>query len=107
MSASPKRPITDDEREACNLLRGVSMPPASWDKRFNRDVLATALETGMIGEKSAPQLWRLLIRYRRQWESQRKSELLAMAEKLAAPDFRKLQAALRQQAEIDEQRKKY
>lgn len=102
-----KLPITDNEREAIKALQQVRFLPASWDKRFNRDVLSVALETGMLGEKSVPQVWRLFIRYRRQISCPRKSELLALAQQRSAPDFRKVNAAAREQARIDEMKRKY
>lgn len=104
-----KHPLTYNERQAIESLRGVTFTPASWDKRFARDVLFPALETGMLGEKSVPQLWRLFIRYRRQvrCSSYDRARLMAVAEKWAAPDFRKVNAAAREQAEIDALKKKY
>jgi hypothetical protein len=107
MSSSPKRPVTADEMIALAAIARVGMSCGSWDKRFARDTLSTARETGMIGEKSAPQLWRLFIRYRRQIGCPRKAELLKIAERLAAPDFRKQRAAANEQAKIDALKSKY
>lgn len=100
-----KHPLTDNEREAIKCLEGVGMPCGCWDKRFRRDVLSPALRTGMLGEKSVAQLWRLFIRYRRQISHPRKAELLKLAEKWSAPDYRKLRAAENEQARIDAMRK--
>lgn len=98
-----RRPMTQDERDAYQAICGhVTMPVASWDKRFFRQ-----LNTEAISEREAPQLWRLFIRYRRQTVHPRKSELLRMADSLAAPDYRKQQAALNAQARIDELKRKY
>lgn len=100
MSASTKRPLSSDEAEAIAMLRGVTFTPASWDKRFAAH-LQDCSAVGMIGEKAAPQLWRIFIRYRRQTHGPRKAELLAMASQLSAPDLRKVAAAQREQARID------
>ena len=102
-----KHPLTDNEREAIKCLEHVGMPCGCWDKRFRRDVLSPALQTGVLGEKSVPQLWRLFMRYRRQINHPRKSELLKLAEKWSAPDFRKINAAAREQARIDELKEKF
>lgn len=109
VKSSPKHPLTDDERAAIRGLIGVTFPVASWDKRFFRDVLHPALEAGMIGERSAPQLWRIFIRYRRQVRipNPEYSRLLKVASELSAPDYRKQQAALNAQAKIDEMKRKY
>lgn len=107
MGASPKRPLTTDEAEAIRMLRPVSFPVGSWDKRFAHGVLNFALSTGEIGEASVPQLWRIFIRYRRQTSGPRKAILLANAENLSAPDFRKQQAAARAQARVDAAKAKY
>lgn len=104
-----KHPITDNERAAIIALRRVTFPVASWDKRFARDVLFPALDAGMLGEKSVPQLWRLFIRYRRQLNLTHAEyvRLMELAEKWSAPDFRKQQAAAKEQAEIDALKQKY
>lgn len=107
MSASPKHMLTTDERDAIEALRGVGMPCGCWDKRFRRDVLWPALDAGTLGDKAAPQLWRILIRYRRQLNHPRRADLLRIAATLAAPDFRKQQAALRAQAEIEREKQRY
>lgn len=86
------------------MLRGVTFTPASWDKRFAAH-LQNCLRVGTIGEKAKPQLWRIFTRYRRQTSGPRKAQLLGIAEQLAAPDFRKQQAALAEQARINEMRK--
>lgn len=100
MSASPKHDLTQDERDAITMLRGVTYPSASFDKRFSAH-LQDCLKIGTIGEKARPQLWRIFIKYRRQTAGQRKVQLLAYAETQAAPDLRKVNAAAREQAEID------
>ena len=83
------------------------MTPASWDKRFNRDVLSQVPNTGTISEKAAAQMWRLLIRYRRQTSASVRAELMKVAEEKAAPDFRKQNAAANEQAKIDKLKEKY
>lgn len=94
--------MTVEERTIFHHLQGVTMPVASWDKRFFRSLCQNALST-----KEAAQLWRIFIRYRRQMSFPEKAQLLQLAESLAAPDFRKQQAALRDQARIDELKAKY
>lgn len=106
MSASEKNILNDDEAEAIQMLKGVTFPVASWDKRFARH-LQECLLSRAIGVKAKPQLWRIFIKYRRQTGGPRKAELLKLAEGMAAPDFRKQQAALREQARIDEMKAKY
>ena len=87
-----RRPMTACELEAVKCLGQVRYPPASWDKRFARSM------SGMttITDKEAPQVWRLLKRYRRQISSPHKANLLMMADELAAPDFRKQPALQRE-----------
>ena len=95
-----RRPMTADESLAYHAMCGhVRFPAASWDKRFFNQLRENA-----ISDKEAPQLWRLFIRYRRQIGYPR---LLKIAESLSAPDFRKQQKALSEQARIDEMKKKY
>lgn len=100
MSASPKRPMSNDEAEAIAMLRGVTFPVASYDKRFAAHLQECAT-CAIIGEKAVPQLWRIFIKYRRQTRGVRKAQLLGIAEQFAAPDFRKVNAAAREQARID------
>lgn len=91
---TPRRQVTADERIAIQCLGTVSYPVASWDKRFARSM--AGMET--ITEKEAPQVWRLFIRYRRQFFHPEKARLLALAEKLSAPDLRKQAALQHEQA---------
>lgn len=51
-----------------------------------------AASIGAESQNQASQLWRLFIRYRRQMDFPDKQRLLTVAEKLAAPDFRKERA---------------
>lgn len=95
-----RRPRTDDENVAISQMACVRFPVGSWDKRFYRSI--SSVDT--ITEKEAAQLWRLFIRYRKQVRSPDKGRLLALAEKLAAPDFRKLEAARKAQTRINEMR---
>lgn len=101
-----KHPLTTEEREAIEALQGVRFPVASWDKRFARDALGHALATGELGDKAAPQLWRLFIRYRRQIYTKYLT-LMPIANKLAAPDFRKQQAEARALERLEKIRKEY
>lgn len=86
------------ERMVC-----VTFPVASWDKRFYRSLSSGEL----ITENESAQLWRLFIKYRKQMSFPDKARLLAVAEKLAAPDFRKLEADRREQTRIEEEKAKY
>ena len=104
MSTSLKHELSQDEADAIDMLRHVTFTPASWDKRFAAH-LQDCRRFGTIGEKARPQLWRIFVRYRRQTTGPRKAELLKLAEAQAAPDFRKQQAALNEQARIDGMRK--
>lgn len=59
--AVPRREMTKDEQVVVQCLKGVTTPPACWDKRFIRDVGYG----GLITEKEAAQAWRLFQKYRR------------------------------------------
>ena len=102
--------LTDEETIALAALGTCTFPVASWDKRFVRSLFELP-KTGQmhqgLTDKERPQLWRLFIRYRRQIDCPRKKELLGIAEKLSAPDLRKLAAAQREQAEIDRLKQRY
>lgn len=102
MSASPKRPMTEEEVVAATMLQHVNAPPASWDKRAIATIrFSLTLTPPLIGEKMVPQLWRLLYRYRRQLKHPKRAFFLKMAEQRMAPDLRKQQAALNEQSRID------
>ena len=92
--------MTPDEMQVLERMHGVTFPVCSWDKRFYRNL--SGCET--ISEKESAQVWRIFIRYRRQMDFPDKARLLAIAEKLSAPDLRKLAAVAREQARIDELR---
>lgn len=96
-------PMNEDEKIARDCLKGVRMLPASFEKRFRNYIV----EMDTISEREAPQLWRLLIRYRRQWDHPDKQRLLIVAEKLCAPEFRKQNAAIEAQRRIDEMKEKW
>lgn len=95
--------MTPDEMQAVERMNVVTYPVASWDKRFMRSLS----EAETISDKESAQLWRLFIKYRRQMSFPDKARLLEIARRLAAPDFRKLAAAQREQARIDELKAKY
>ena len=96
--------MTSDELQAVEQMKCVTFPCGCWDKRFYRDCLSCQ---SAISEKAAAQLWRLFIRYRRQMSFPDKGRLLGLAEKLSAPDFRKLAKMEREQAEINAMKAKY
>jgi hypothetical protein len=104
-----RRFATDDEKIALDMLRGCRFPVASWDKRFIRHLgeVFYLLPEASISDGEAPQLWRIFIKYRAQMRGPELQRLLPIAQKLAAPDFRKLNAATREQAEIDQLKQKY
>ena len=110
----PKRIVAEitrnwdgEEVDQKSLNRPPLMPCGSWDKRFRREVLCNAEVSGKISDKAAAQLWRLVIRYRRQIVHPEKSVMMKIAEEKAAPDFRKQNAAANEQAKIDEMKRKY
>lgn len=76
-----KREMTADERVVVPLLATVRYAPATWDKRFAREI-QYALKEGLITEGQSGQVWRLFWRYRRQIVCPDKERLLEMAEKL-------------------------
>jgi len=78
-----KREMTADERLVVPLLATVRYAPATWDKRFAREI-QYALKEGLITEGQSGQVWRLFWRYRRQMVCAEKARLLEMAERLAA-----------------------
>jgi len=102
MKSTVRTPLSAEEMIAVAALKFCTFPVASWDKRFVGQLTAQGLS-----EKERPQVWRLFIRYRRQINCARKKELLKLAESLAAQDFRKLEAAKREQTRIDELKREY
>lgn len=93
-----RREMTADEAAAARCIwTQVTFPVGHWDKRFMREL------PDEITEKQAAQLWRIFKTYRRQIQHERKAELLALAEKLGAPDLRKVRA--QEQAEAEERRR--
>ncbi len=78
-----RRPMSADEAAAARCIwTQVTFPVGHWDKKFMRGL------PDEITEKQAAQVWRIFKTYRRQIEHERKAELLALAEKLGAPDLR-------------------
>lgn len=94
---SNRRARTSEETLAIAQMRCVTYPVGSWDKRFMRAISSS----DTITDKESSQLWRLFIRYRRQINFPAKTRLLALAEKLGAPDLRKVNKAAVEQARID------
>lgn len=60
--------MTDAERAAARALSGCRLPPASWIKRFSRDMAARAEQTdaAALSEKQREWLWKLTHKFRRQ-----------------------------------------
>jgi hypothetical protein len=76
--------MTADEALAVKCIRAqVTFSVGHWDKKFMRELPEE------ITEKQAAQGWRIFKTYRRQIQHERKAELLALAERLGAPDLRK------------------
>lgn len=80
----PRRDLTADEAIIIPLLSGVSYTPASFDKRFAREIQGVQ----QITEGQSQQVWRIFKRYRRQISHLDKDRLLAIAQTLAADDLR-------------------
>lgn len=95
-----RTPNTEQERGAIMALKRCGFAPCSWDKRF-----VGMLQLDTMTAKERPQMWRLVIRYRRQITNNRVHgitnklkryeatcevvNLLHVAAQNAAPDFRK------------------
>lgn len=92
-----RTPTSPEERIAVEALGRCAMIPGSWDKRFNRQ-----LSPDQLSDKERPQVWRMFIKYRRQIAHPRKAELLELAARLSAPDFRKQQALERERAKYED-----
>lgn len=75
---------SDDEALACSVLGQLKCPPASFDKRFCRNME----NAEQISDRGAAQLWRIIYRYRRQIHHPRKAHLLKIAEDMKASDYR-------------------
>ena len=61
------RPMAEAERELARALSGCKFTPASFDKRFARDMRGIAESlTPQVTEKQAALLRRMITRYRRQ-----------------------------------------
>lgn len=82
--AIPRREATEWEIKAIKCLIQPTYTPASFDKRFAREIQGTQ----QITEGQAAQVWRCFKRYRRQITHPEKDAMLAMAESLAAPELR-------------------
>lgn len=81
----PRRDLTEEEKTIIPLLwEQVNYTPASFDKRFAREIQGVQ----QITEGQSAQVWRLFKRYRRQIKHPEKDKLLVMAEQWAAPELR-------------------
>ncbi len=81
----PRRELTEYEKIIIPLLwEQVNYPPASFDKRFAREIQYVK----QITEGQSGQVWRLFKRYRRQIKHPEKDKLLVLAEQWAAPELR-------------------
>lgn len=98
-----RRLMTPDEMQAVDRMGVVTYPVASWDKRFMRNLSGGE----MISDKESAQLWRLFIKYRRQFSFPDKARLMAFAQVHAAPDLRKIAAEQRKQWEAQDKLREY
>jgi len=81
----PRRELTEHEKIIIPLLwEQVTYTPASFDKRFAREIQGVQ----QITEGQSGQVWRLFKRYRRQIKHPQKDMLLVLAEQWAAPELR-------------------
>jgi hypothetical protein len=81
----PRRELTEHEKIIIPLLwEQVTYTPASFDKRFAREIQRVQ----QITEGQSGQVWRLFKRYRRQIKHPEKDKLLVLAEQWAAPELR-------------------
>lgn len=78
------RDLTEEEAQAASCLNQITFPPASFDKRFGRNMH----EATRITDKGALQLWRIIHRYRRQITHPNKAQLLKIAEERKPEDMR-------------------
>lgn len=96
MNPSTHRDMTDDERSAAAMLKGVSFPMLSYDNRMGKSFWQR-VDAGSpkITERETPQLWRIFHRYRRQIHShpggwQEFKRLVNYARDHSAPQFNRL-----------------
>lgn len=67
MTALIRRPMTDDEKKATQILNLCTFTPASYNKRFARDMESIARsDDAQITERQGRVLWKLFYMYRRQ-----------------------------------------
>lgn len=83
-----REPVTDIERRAIRITAGVVFPPATWAKRFCRD-LRSMLDvcehqhaTPKLTEKQREALWKTVHRFRRQIAD---ADVLVAAEAFLSP----------------------
>lgn len=79
-----RRDVTEWEAEAIKCLGPLSYTPASFDKRFAREIQGVQ----QVTEGQSQQIWRLFKRYRRQITHPDKDAMLAMADQFAATELR-------------------
>lgn len=78
------RDLDELECLATKVVGGLSYSAACFDKRFAREIRGVTKAT----EGQMAQVWRLVWRYRRQIQHEKRAELLAVAQVRAAEDFR-------------------
>lgn len=89
------REMTPMEIEAAKLLRSVTFPFASYDKRMASTMFVKldGPQPPQITDKQSLYLWRLIYRYRRQISHPNKRFFLKTAQELMEPPFRKKELA--------------
>lgn len=78
------RDLDELECLAVNMVGRLSYPAACFDKRFAREIAGVTKAT----EGQMAQVWRLVWRYRRQIQHEKRAELLAVAQVRGVVDFR-------------------
>ena len=80
MTRATFRDMTDVERRAASALRSARYAPATFDKRFARNL---RVESGKITDKQATIMWRNVWRYRRSISD---ADLVETARRINAQD---------------------
>lgn len=70
MSRVTYREMTEEERRAALALGACTFSVGTFDKRFARGLRGAAASSREISEKQAALMWRLVWRYRRQFQEE-------------------------------------
>lgn len=93
MPKATYRPMTQDEITIIKAMRVVSYPSFTYDNRMGKSFRSRVWDappecSPIITERESSQLWRLSLRYRRQWKHPEKARLLKLARQFHVPKFR-------------------